>query len=141
MNQISGEQIVALRSAFAEGLSLRKAAAKCDVNRETVLRYYAQFRDEKISEKKMTAADTPRTKCYRPPIFDESWEHVKKMRVGMRVIVNDSALYGRGRTATITSIPSNFSERLQSIGVRFDDGEYDGETHWHVSYFDPLPTE
>jgi AcrR family transcriptional regulator len=46
MNQLPDEKIAALASAFADRLSLRRAAAACGVNRDTVLRYFRHFNND-----------------------------------------------------------------------------------------------
>lgn len=59
MNQLSDDRVAALASAYASGMSLRKAATVCGVTRETVLRYYREFEG--------APALTPQAAAPKPP--------------------------------------------------------------------------
>lgn len=74
MNQLSDDRVAALASAYASGMSLRKAATVCGVNRETVLRYYREFEG--------APATTPQAQSAPQPPIRKQGNGAMRSRVG-----------------------------------------------------------
>lgn len=149
MNVLPSSVVAELASAFAEQKGVRETARECDVDRETVGKYFAQFREEGRTVRAavgLTRVDSSSLsgleRFYDTRLVLTSEENLKLIRqlfVGARVAMNRSCPGSDwGRVGSVTYIPTLMRGDSNWVRVEMDDT---GRTvDWHVSYFDLLPS-